>query len=72
VAQPDLAPEPPSGQLQPGQRIDRDRVRVDAGADVADHQNRGAALQQEADASAEPGDVGARDRTADDHDECGA
>jgi hypothetical protein len=72
VAQPDLAPEPPSGELQPGQGVDGDGVRVDAGAHVADHQIRVAALQQEADPSAEPGDIGAGDRTADDHDECGA
>jgi hypothetical protein len=45
VAKPDLAPEPPTGELQSGQGIDRDGVRVDQRTHFADDEIGVAALQ---------------------------
>jgi len=68
VAQADPAPEPPSGELEPGQGVDRDDVRVDEGANIADDLTGVTALQHHADALAQRRDVRASDPTANDHD----
>ena len=55
---------PPRGELEPGERVDRHRVDVDA-AHVAQRNAGAAPLQQRADAVAQPGQVGACDRAFD-------
>lgn len=69
VEKQDSAPRAPSGQLYPGKRIDRDRIRVQDAANVAGHDVGVAAVEQRTDAFAEQGDVGTCDRTADDEDD---
>jgi hypothetical protein len=66
VTDPNLVPEPPSGELEPGQGVDRNCIRLDQIADFADHQIGAASRHQRADAVAEARDVGARNRTTDD------
>jgi predicted dithiol-disulfide oxidoreductase (DUF899 family) len=71
VAEPDLAPELPSSELQPGQGIDRDGVRVDERAHVADDHLGAATLQHHAEALAEPWNIAASDGAADAQDDRG-
>jgi hypothetical protein len=70
MAEPYLAPEPPSDQLQPGQGVDRYDVRVEERAYIADDEIDLTTLQKHADALAESRNVGASDRTADDQEDC--
>jgi hypothetical protein len=57
------ATEPPSGELQPSQRVDEDRVRRDDRRDVADELIRGSVHEHDPRAFAQPGDVGPIDST---------
>jgi len=68
VEEQDLVPEPPSGELQPGEGVHRDGVGGNERADVTDDQTGVVALQKDADALAEGRDVGANDRTAEGQD----
>jgi hypothetical protein len=69
VAKPDLAPESPSGELQLGQGIDHNGIRVDECAHIADDHIDVAALQQRANALAERRHIGAIYRTDDGQDD---
>jgi hypothetical protein len=69
VAQRHLASQPPSGQLQPGQRVNRVHIRNDQAANVADDHLAVADLQQRAETLTQPEDVGASNPTVDDHDD---
>jgi hypothetical protein len=64
----DPAPEPASGQLHVGEGIDRDGVRIDERADIADDELHVASLQERADALAQGRDVGGIDRGGEDQD----
>ena len=65
MLEPYLAAEPPSGELQPRQRIDRDRIRREDRRDVADELIRGIVHEQDLGAFAQPGDVGPIDPPVD-------
>jgi catechol 2,3-dioxygenase-like lactoylglutathione lyase family enzyme len=69
VANPDRAPESPGGELQPGQRLDRDGVRIDERAQVADHLSGPAAFQQSSGFLAQGLDASPGDRPADRQDD---
>ena len=62
--QPDLAAMPPGGELEPRQRVDGHRIRVDA-AHVTHATAAPARLEQRADALAETGEVRRCDRAPD-------
>jgi hypothetical protein len=68
VAKPDLAPESPSGELQLGQGIDHNGIRVDECAHIADDHLDVAALKQRANVLAERRHIGAIYRTDDGQD----
>ena len=62
MAQPHLAAAPPGRELEPGEGVDRHRVGIDP-AHVAEGDLCAAPPEQPANAVAEPGQVGAGDRT---------
>ena len=64
MTQPHRAAVTARGELEPGERVDRDRVGIDA-VHIADGLVGVALLEQGADAGAEPGQVVARDRAMD-------
>jgi hypothetical protein len=65
VQEADPATQPSSGELQPGNGVDGDRIRVDERAHIAEDQIGVAVLEQGAGALAEHGKIGASDRTPD-------
>jgi len=69
VEEQDSATQPPRGELQPGERINRTQVGVDERAHIADDHLGIAALQQRAQVFAERLDLGARYRIAEDQDD---
>jgi len=64
-----LAPGSDSDELQAGQGIHRDGIRLDVGGHIANDQIGVAALQQDAGALGESREVATRDRIADDQDD---
>ena len=67
--QPQLRSGSPTGQLEPGQRIDREDVRLDEPGHVADHDLGIAPFQQKAEALAQLPDIGRLGPTVDRHDD---
>ncbi len=63
MTKPDLAGMPPRRELEPSERVDRDRVDADA-AHVTKGDVSAALVDERADALAEPWVVAARDRVA--------
>ncbi|MDP9225377.1 MAG: hypothetical protein M3P18_16345 [Actinomycetota bacterium] len=63
MPQADLNSQPPKSELQPGQSADRVGVRVDEGAHIARDHVGVVVHHHDADALAEPRDVGPSDRT---------
>jgi dihydrofolate reductase len=68
VAEPDPTPQPPDGQPDPGQGLDRHRVRLDECPDVTDHQLRVTSLYKRPGTPAERRDVLGLDRANQDQD----
>ena len=64
MAHADPAAEASCGELEPGDRVQGDRVRVDETAGVADEHVRAARLEESAPALAEGGQVGSGERAA--------
>jgi hypothetical protein len=67
--QPDPASQSASGELEPGQSVDRGQIGVDQRADVAQDQVGGPGLHLAAKALAQTTDVSGSGRAVDDHDE---
>ena len=63
MAKPHLAPVSPRGELEPAQRVDRHRVRLN-GVDVAEDDGPRSSAEERADTVAEAGKVGRGDRAS--------
>ena len=65
AAEPHLAAVPPRGELEPRERVDRDGVDARRRCTSQSATSAPALREQRADAVAQPGQVGARDRARD-------
>jgi hypothetical protein len=66
MAEPDPAPQPPSGELKPGQGLDRLQVCVGEGADIADHHGGVTVVHKQPHALAEDRAISATDASTND------